>query len=379
MTFLRFPLIVLTVILMLSGCRKEDLIPLPGTEPTLPPVAEDVAGFYLLNQGNMGSNKATLDFLDATTGQYHRNIYSAANPSVPKELGDVGNALAIYGERLYAVINCSNKVEVMDGRTARRIGKIDIPNCRHLAFDGGNLYVTSYAGPVQISADYRQRGYVARIDTATMAVTDTVVVGFQPDGIAITGRRAYVANSGGYMVPNYEKTVSVIDLEAMKVVDNIDIAVNLNHVIADHSGCVWISSRGDYYGNRPRLFCFDPSAGKVVAELDLPVGSLWLDGDQLYVVASAWSYLDMADEDVYAIVDTRSRSIVTRNFITDGTDRSIRRPYGVAVNPVTKEIYVTDAMNYVNPGNLHCYTPDGELRWTVRTGDVPACFAFLMR
>ena len=65
-------------------------------------------GFYLLNEGNMGTNKATLDYMDFATGVYTRNIYSAANPTQPMEMGDVGNDLAIYGSKLWAVINCSN-------------------------------------------------------------------------------------------------------------------------------------------------------------------------------------------------------------------------------------------------------------------------------
>ena len=52
---------------------------------------------------------------------------------VIKELGDVGNDLQIYGSKLYAVLNSSHKVEVMDARTLVRIGQIDIPNCRYMS------------------------------------------------------------------------------------------------------------------------------------------------------------------------------------------------------------------------------------------------------
>ena len=55
------------------------------------------------------------------------NWYGSQNPHQLKELGDVGNDLQQYGHRLYAVINCSHKVEVMDLQ-ARHIAKIDIPN-----------------------------------------------------------------------------------------------------------------------------------------------------------------------------------------------------------------------------------------------------------
>ena len=86
---------------------------------------------------------------------------------------------------MYAVINCSNKVEVMDYQTAKRIGQIDIPNCRFIKFAGRYAYVTSYAGPVEINPNYEQIGYVARVDTATLKVVDRCLVGYQPDELEI--------------------------------------------------------------------------------------------------------------------------------------------------------------------------------------------------
>ncbi len=65
-----------------------------------------------------------------------------------------------------------------------------------------------------------------------------------------------------------------------------------------------------------------------------------------------------------------------QGIITDGTDSQLRKPYGIAVNPETHEIFITDARTYVNPGYLYCYTPEGEYKWRVRTGDIPAHFAF---
>ena len=72
----------------------------------------------------MGSNKCTLDYMDYATGYYHKNIYAETNPSVVLELGDVGNDIQIYGEKLYAVINCSHFIEVMNKKDARHLGTI---------------------------------------------------------------------------------------------------------------------------------------------------------------------------------------------------------------------------------------------------------------
>jgi outer membrane protein assembly factor BamB len=48
----------------------------------------------------------------------------------------------------------------------------------------------------------------------------------------------------------------------------------------------------------------------------------------------------------------------------------------VAINPETKEIFVTDAKDYVTPGTLYCFSPDGQKKWSVTTGDIPAHIVF---
>lgn len=370
-------LALLSLAASMTACRDEEVIFIPETVPVTDPVFSDISGFYLLNEGNMGSNKATLDYFDYATGEYRRNIFADVNPDVPKEMGDVGNDLQIYGSRMYAVINCSNKIEVMEAATARRIGQVDIPNVRYIAFHEGYAYATSYAGPVQIKPDYEQLGYVAKIDTATMQVVDRCLVGFQPDQLEILDGKIYVANSGGYMVPNYENTVSVIDLGSFTVTETIPIAINLHRIKADSKGCLWLTSRGDYYDTDAALYCYDTRKRRLVKKLDVPVSSMDLVGDSLYVVSTQWSYVSMSNQVTYGIVDVNTMEKVTDNFITDGTESKIKIPYMVKVNPLTKEIFVSDARNYVNPGYLHCYSPEGALKWSVRTGDIPAHLAFL--
>jgi DNA-binding beta-propeller fold protein YncE len=382
---------MLFLLLCLYSCREEIEIFEPEIVPVAPPDTtlnltrfKNLLGFYLLNEGNMGSNKSTLDYYDYETGEYHRNIFGFANPTVPKELGDVGNDIKIYGNKLYAVINCSNKIEVMDKYTAKRLGQIDIPNCRYIRFHDGYAYVTSYAGPVELNPNYEQKGYVAKVDTATFQVIDRCIVGFQPDELEIVGNKIYVANSGGYMFPNYENTVSVIDIPSFTKIKRIEVARNLHRLRADRHGNLWVSSRGDYYGQPSRLYCIDLASVEAghapslyMDSLDIAVSNFHLDGDSLYLYSTEWSYISMSNEINYGIVDVAKKEIVTRNFIMDGTEQNIKIPYGIMVNPLTKDIYVTDAKNYVSSGTLYCFDKDGKQKWNVRTGDIPAHFVFL--
>lgn len=370
-------LVALMAMMLLVACREEQFIFVPEEVEVTLPEYTSLQGFYLLNEGNMNSNKATLDYYNFRTGRYTRNVFAFANPNVPKEMGDVGNDLGIYGSKLYAVINCSNKIDVMDKNSVKKIGQIDIPNCRYIKFYGGYAYVTSYAGPVELSPEYTQRGYVAKIDTATLQVVDKCLVGFQPDELDIVNGKIYVANSGGYMVPNYENTVSVIDIDTFTEDSRIEIAINLQCCKADSHGMLWLSSRGDYYDNQSRLYVYDTRHQRLAKTLDLRVSNMWLDGDSLYVIGAQFSYVTMNYETTYAIINTLTMEQVSSKFITDGTDAVIVMPYGIAVNPITKDIYVTDASSYVDAGRLYCFSSDGIKKWDVRTGDIPAHFVFL--
>ena len=75
-------------------------------------------------------------------------------------------------------------------------------------------------------------------------------------------------------------------------------------------------------------------------------------------------------------MDVKTRQVVTRRFVTDGTDAQFQNPYGIAVNPNTREIFLTDARDYITPGKVYCYSPEGRLKWSANTGDIPSRIVF---
>ena len=375
MTFKKVLLVSLLALSFLA-CRQEEPILSPNVTVIGGYTKGDIKGLFLLNEGNMGSNKASIDYFNYDYGIFYKNIYPQRNPGVVKELGDVGNDIQIYGDKIYAVINCSHFVEVMDASTARHIGQVSIPNCRYIAFHNGYAYVTSYAGPVQIDPNARL-GYVAKVDTATLEVIDQCIVGYQPEELAVVGNKLYVANSGGYRKPNYDTRVSVIDLNTFKEIKKIEVAPNLHRLEADRYGNLYVSSRGDYKSSSSGTYIIDTKADTVKREIpSLPNGDMTLSGDSLYVCSSEWSDATATNEVSYAIYDVKKEQIVTHNLIQDGTDKRIVVPFGIAVNAEQNEFYVTDAGNYVTPGKLYCYSLEGFLKWSVTTGDIPGHFAF---
>ena len=301
-TFLVLPILGGVVGGLLSSCRTDDPIIYSttydtggGTQPS-----GDISGMYVLCEGNMGSNKCTLDFLDLTKAQYHRNIYSEMNPETVKELGDVGNDIKVYGSRLWMVINCSNKVEVADVATAKRIGQVDIPNCRYLAFHDGYAYVSSFAGP-------------------------------QPEEMAVLDGKLYVANSGGYMPPVYDNRVSVIDLNTFQVERTIDVAPNLHRCRADHYGQLWVTSRGNYEDVPAMVYCLQQSSDGYAAigdEMETSISDMCIVGDSLYYIGTAWNEILQRNTVSYGIINVRTHQKVADHLSNAPEMSKIRLPYG---------------------------------------------------
>lgn len=344
-------------------------------EGAAPDTKGSVAGVYVLNEGNMGSNKCTIDFFDYATATYIRNLYPERNPDEILELGDTGNDLAVYDGKLFIVVNGSNKVEILDAATAKSFGHVDIASCRNIAFDGkGNAYVSSFTGG---NGDC---GSIVRFDIASRKITGTVSVGLQPEEIVIADGNLYVANSGQFQAPDYDRTISIVSLDDFTLTGSIEVEVNMHHLRADSQGNLWVSSRGNYYDIPSNLYKLPKEGhatfGSPIA-LDTPCTNFTISGDKLYYYATVYDE-SWNSSNIYGTIDTRTCEKGS-DFITDGTQTSIMAPYCIAIQPSDGDIFITDARNYVSSGELRCYSSNGVLKWTAQTGDIPGHIAFLMR
>lgn len=371
-------------LLTLAACRNDELISESETEITGGKTENgNISGLYVLNEGNMGSNKATLDFLDlaSETGSpvYHRNVYAASNPNEVKELGDVGNDIKVYGSKLWMVVNCSNKVEVLNAYTCKKQAQISIPNCRSVCFNGPYAYVSAYVAPVAIRPD-AEVGAVYKIDTLSMQIVDKVTVGYQPEELTVLGHKLYVANSGGYRTPNYDRTVSEIDLNTFKEVRKIDVDINLSLLRADRYGQLWTVSRGNYKNAPARLYWLAKDADgamKKAGMIDVPVSNLCIVGDSLYYIGVQYSKVTQSNTISYGIINVKTHEVVTRSLSSAPEVQQIEMPYGIIVNPEHRDFYLMDAKNYVSSGRLLHFKADGSYDWAVNTGDIPGHAAFV--
>ena len=374
------------ILAVVSSCREDFyIIPSQNQDTGVAPTRGNILGMYVLNEGNMGSNKASIDFLDLDenkpTVHYLRNIYSERNPNVVKELGDVGNDIKIYGSKLWIVVNVSNKVEVATADSCKRITQINIPNCRYLAFKDGFAYVSSYVGPVKFDKD-APLGMVYKVDTVDFKKKDSVVVGYQPEELCIVDNKLYVANSGGYRAPNYDHTLSEIDITTFKEIRKIKVGLNPHHCQVDHYGQIWVTSRGNYNDVPSRIYHLYKGRNQlyeVIDSINTPVSGLSIVGDSLYYYGSAWNNATATNNISYGLINVRTHKIIDTNLFSAPQLKAITMPYGIIVNPTDRDFYLMDAKNYVSSGTLLHFKSDGTFDWLVQTGDIPGHATFVYK
>ena len=337
--------------------------------------ANNIYGFYVLNQGNEGNN-STLDYYEYSTGIYSKDIFTERNPYVNVTLDGGCNDMAISGARLYVTMPRSNLIEIIDVRTGWHVDQIPVPNCRYFAVQDRNIYVSSYGSATGEDPGSRL-GYIAKIDSSSFEVMDTCIVGYQPEEMAVVGSSLYVANSGINRAPDYDYSISVVDLHIFREAQKIEVAPNLHRMEPDNYGNIWVSSRGDYYDIPSMTFVITTEDNSVKDCLvSLPCIDMAVCGDSLYVIGDTWNYFFQIHDFNYSIVDVRTHEVLTSNFIAYGADAQIQNPSAIAVNPQTREILIADSGDGVTPGKLYCFSKEGILQWSVRTGVNPVRIVF---
>jgi len=366
------------------ACQKD---PVPSKDATLDGQPVDVSflstsaqKFFVLNEGGMGSNNSTLDFLRFEDGQYITSAFKKMNPEIGAGLGDVGNDIAIHGKEAWIVVNNSGIVEVISAEDETEIAAIAVPTPRNIAFDDKYAYVTSWAGAfVTYGADYsvvdskNPKGQVYRINLSTKKVEGSVEVGYQPEGIACYKGKLYVANSGGIasQLPptySYDNTVSIIDTQTFTVSQTVEVQVNLKNVYADGKGNVYVTTLGNYWDVHSGLYMLSAAAPDQVKKIADFVSISALNGDTVYCIGTDSEYDWSGAAHVYEAWS-----------VTAGTKKALSltisetTPYGLGVLDADT-FFVADAGDYFNPGTVSCYYK-GTKRWSVTAGVCPGHFA----
>jgi YVTN family beta-propeller protein len=355
--------ILLFFLALTTSCKKDKAV-----QPQPEPPQEISAGVYVLNEGGMDRNSASLSFYNLGSQSITKNIFGQVNPN-QEALGDIGSDLKIYGSKMYIIMNASSKVEVVDVHSVKSVKTIPMgatPNLklpRSIVFHQGKGFISAYDGTVSV------------LDTTSLTIIKTIQVGRNPEQMAIVGNKLYVANSGGYDPANYDNTLSVIDLTTLEEIKKIEVAINLNKVVADQYGDIYVISQGNYGDVKSSLYVIDTQLDAVKKHFDVEISGIFIHADYAYL----FSYDYMTAQAKFETINVKDETLLNRNFITDGTDKSINIPYGGGVDPLTGDIYIADAKDFSSSGEVYCFDKNGKKKFSFTAGQIPSFFAFYSR
>jgi hypothetical protein len=345
--------------LALVSCNNDDENS-PGTSPKV------TKGIYVLNEGLFNLNNASLTYYDVVTSQPTTDFFKNNNG---RGLGDTGNDLKNYGSKLYAVINGSSQLEVIDVRTGMSIKQIPmlsdkgVPRQpRNITFHKGFAYVCSFDGTV------------GRLDTATLVFDKFITVGRSPEDICVANDKLYVTNSGGLDYPDFDKTVSVINTSTFTEIKKITVEINPGPIMADQYGDVYLVSRGNYDDIGYSFQSINSTTDELKKTFTgLQALNFAIKGDSAFLYD--YNYTTM--ESSIKVLNVKDEVVVSDKFITDNT--KITTPYSIEVDPSSGDVYIADAYDYSVTGDVFCFSKDGKLKFKFQTGINPNNIVFFQQ
>ena len=371
-------LLVFSAILLASavGCNKENASEITGFTGIEVEVGESNGSsrLLILNEGAF-PGASTLDLLDFKTNKYYQDIFGQANPTVTQGLGNTGNDMAVDREnRLWVVLNASNQLAILQLPSFKLLRTLPTEAPRHIVIDGEYAYVSSY-GTAVYGGETEVPGKLYRFDIGTFE-SSSIEVGFQPEGVAVSGGKIYVANSGGYNWM-HDNRVTVVDQASFRTEGNLELPVsNLNGLFA-MGGKLWVHTYGESSWSQD-------AGGNWIQSVSAPMSlvSVKADGSSQIIEGVHADKMTLSGASIYAIgnhaemeggydmclykVNTTDGSVSTTHF--EGSDLSrIGYAYGIYVNPQNGDIYICDA-SFTAGSRLHCFSPQVKWKWTVDTG-----------
>lgn len=342
------PVIFWCLILILAGCKKDKK---SAAQPAN-------NGVYITNEGNFTFGNAEVSFYDPTKQEVSNGLFKASNNYA---LGDVAQSMYIKDSLGFIVVNNSQKIEVVKLPGFTKVRIINIPNSSpryFLAVNDSVGYVTElYAGKIYV-INYVTGSLIKEISSLATWTEHMV----QINNTVVVEERSPDTN------PSSICSIVTINTSSHSFGQRYSFSgSNIDGIVKDKNNHVWfVAAEDTAHAIHSALYCLnsDFSVNKTIpfATGHHP-GNLKINGvgDMLYYF----------DGDIYrSSIDITS--VPTSAFVSSGS----RNLYGLGVDPSNEDVYVSDALDYVQPSKIYRYDKNGNQIHSFNAGITSGNFAF---
>ncbi len=321
----KFSLLILSLLVIMTSCEKDDDNASGGGSPTIE------TRVIVTCEGSFQGNNASLTSYDKTSQELVNGAFESINGYSP---GDVLQSMTEVNGKIYLVLNNSSRVEVLDAESMVAESPINgFISPRYLqSINGDKAYVTNiFSNEIQV------------VDLDSKTVTGAIDCSGWTEGMLMVDDMVYVSKSNG-------DKIMVIDTSIDQVVDSIAVTPGPVNLVLDDEGMMWVVCNGNFGAVAPKVHRIDPSTNSVVKDVAIPMPWAYQmairvngDRDQLYLL----------NNDVYTML-IGDDELDSTPLIDDGVSY-----YGLGVDPENGDIYVGDAGSFVSDGTVRRYDLTG--------------------
>ncbi len=304
----------------------------------------------VLNEGNFQTANGSISIHEIENKKTYNKVFQSANSARP--LGDVVQSITKFDNRYFIVVNNSNKIEVVDSESFQSLGSIK------------NLNSQRYILPISATKAYvsdlfEDKIYI--INPENLSISGTITSKGWTEEMILVDHKAFVCQVDS-------NQLYVFDTKADTLLAKINTHLQPQHLEQDANGMLWLSCSGGINNQFPALYQIDPNNLQVNKVLEWPdvsksIGEIEMNGD-----GSKLIYLM---EDVFEI-DINDNSLPTKAKI----EANGRLFYALGVHPSTDEIYLSDAIDYLQNGVIYRYSASATEISTFKAGIIPGDFYF---
>ena len=343
-------IVFLLLISLLISCASKDNVEADST-------VIEKAGIFILNEGNYSVANSSLSYYYPDRSEIQNSIFYKVN-NVP--LGDVAQSLTIIENTVFVVINNSGLIYGINRNTLEFEGKINgLISPREMIFtDDNKAYISDlYSSSIVI------------VDPVLYEITGSIEIGKSSDHMIKSQNRIFIANWSAYNQTKLNNTIMVIDSDNDILVDSIIVGIEPNSMVIDKDGLLWVLCSGGFMNDEmPTLWQINPVSLDIVKTIEF--GDILQNPDNLCINGTK-DTLYFLNNGVFGM------SIVSFELPENAIITSDNNTYyTLGIDPISSEIYISDAFDYNQDGLVYRYSAAGTIISSFEVGIIPGDFEF---
>ena len=300
------------------------------------------------NEGNFQYGNASLSGYNKNSKEILNNLYQNINQ---EPIGDVLHSISHIDHQLFLVVNNSGKIIVIDDESFLKNYEINnlISPRKIIKVDNSKFYISDiYANKIFIHNQFDH------------SLREISLSGWCED-MHMQNGKVFVGNITNNMV-------YVIKSSDDAIIDSINVGSSPVSIQEDSRGNLWVLTQGNQILNKR------PSISIIETQNHSIIKSFHLEDNQSY---PSYLNIDIETNNVFLINNHiykfQSLDDTLPELIWPNNNNNF---YNLKINPYNKDLYITDAKDYVQNGSLIIIDSIGSFKEEIGTGIIPKSIIF---